>query len=112
MTESLCNYPGDRDEALVTHLYDDGEADAMGRALFATHLARCAQCSEDLAALRGVRVQLARWAPPEPKTMSGRQSAVAGPQPATRDPHWWREIPAWAQVAAALLFLGVSAGIA
>src|SRR5439155_200129 len=26
--------------------------------------------------------------------------------------HWWRDVPVWAQVAAALLFLGVSAGIA
>jgi hypothetical protein len=57
-----------------------------------------------------VRAQLARWAPPEPAF-----SVIDGSgQSARRNPatQWWREIPAWAQVAAALLFLGVSAGIA
>ena len=65
MTDSVCGYPGDRDEALVTYLYDDGDADAA-RAMFEAHLMTCAQCSEDLAALRGVRAQLGRWNPPEP----------------------------------------------
>jgi len=126
MTHPLCGYPGDRDEALVTYLYDDGDTDAAARAIFEAHLTTCVRCSEDLAALRGVRTQLARWSPPEPRFASSRQSAVVSPQSglresqaalssskgATRDPRWWREIPAWAQVAAALLFLGVSAGIA
>jgi hypothetical protein len=40
--------------------------------------------------------------------VTGRQSPVASPG----DIRWWRQIPAWAQVAAALLFLGVSASIA
>jgi len=109
MTEKVCSYPGDRDEALVTYLYDD-EADASARALFETHLAACVRCTDDLAALHGVRTQLARWSPPEPKLGNPRSN----PQSATRNPQsrWWREIPAWAQVAAALLFLGVAAGIA
>ncbi len=101
----LCGYPGDRDEALVTYLYDPGDADAA-RAAFEAHLTTCVRCREDLAALRGVRVQLGRWMPPEPSfTVPSHKLQV------TRRP-WWREIPAWAQVAAALLFLGVSAGIA
>jgi hypothetical protein len=113
MTESACGYPGDRDEALVAYLYDDTVADAAARAMFEVHLTTCVRCSEDLAALRGVRAQLAHWSPPEPKFVTGLQtSGVASPQSPIRSPHWWHQIPAWAQVAAALLVLGVSAGIA
>ncbi len=106
MTETVCTYPGDRDEALVTYLYDD-ESDAMARATFEAHLATCVRCTDDLAALNGVRTQLARWAPPEPKfaSVTSRRSPVTSRT-------WWREIPAWAQVAAALLFLGAAARIA
>jgi hypothetical protein len=112
MTDSFCGYAGDRDEALVTYLYDEDSGDAAARAIFEAHLTTCVRCSDDLATLRGVRMQMARWSPPEPMFASSRQSAVVSPPPATRNPQWWREIPAWAQVAAALLFLGVSAGIA
>src|SRR6058998_2246656 len=111
MTESFCGYSGDRDEALIGFLYDDVTGEPAGRALFETHLETCARCQDEIAALRVVRKQLARWSPPEPGfAVTSRQAAVAGPQ--VGQPSWWREIPAWAQVAAALLFLGVSAGIA
>ncbi len=109
MTDSLCGYPGDRDEALVTYLYDDGDADAA-RAMFEAHLLTCAQCSEDLSALRSVRTQLGRWHPPEPRF--ARSTPPSNQQSAINNQPWWRAVPAWAQVAAALLFLGVSAGIA
>ena len=49
MTEKVCSYPGDRDEALVTYLYDD-ESDASSRAVFDAHLATCVRCTDDLAA--------------------------------------------------------------
>ena len=110
MTESFCGYSGDRDEALIGFLYDDVTGEPAGRALFETHLETCARCQDEIAALRVVRKQLARWSPPEPGfAVTSRQAAVAGPQ--VGQPSWWREIPAWAQVAAALLFLGVSAGL-
>jgi hypothetical protein len=111
----MCGYPGDRDEILIAYLYD--EIDPSGRAVFDAHLLTCALCRDELRALGGVRQQLARWSPPEPSfvvgagTASGSQSAIRDPRPAIRN-GWWREIPAWAQVAAALLFLGVSAGVA
>ena len=114
MTDMFCGYPGDRDETLIAYLYDDIDAGARA-ARFDAHLATCARCRDELAALRGVRAQLARWAPPEPSfAVVSRQSPVASPArpQSIRSPQWWREIPAWAQVAAALLFLGVSAGIA
>jgi hypothetical protein len=122
MTDSFCGYHGDRDEALIAFLYDEGGADAKEGGVFAAHLAACDRCRDELAALRGVRTQLARWAPPEPafsalsanpqSTIHNPQSAARSPQSALGDPQWWRQIPAWAQVAAALLFLGLSAGIA
>jgi hypothetical protein len=100
MTEFLCGYSGDREEALVAHVYNDG--DPVAREAFDSHLAQCVRCRGELDALRGVRAQLGQWAPPE------ASFAVVSPSRQS----WWREVPAWAQVAAALLFLGVSAGIA
>ncbi|MGE5246016.1 MAG: anti-sigma factor family protein [Betaproteobacteria bacterium] len=101
MTETHCSYPGDRDGVLVAYLYDD--IDPSARASFEAHLMTCVTCHGELDALRGVRSRLGRWAPPEP----AHAPAAASPARA-----WWREIPVWAQVAAALLVLGVSAGIA
>jgi len=102
MTEMLCGYI-DRDETIVAFLYDD--LDANRRRDFEAHVLTCAVCREEVAALRGVRTQLARWEPP---SVASLQSAVVG---SGRQP-WWRAMPAWAQVAAALLVLGVSAGLA
>jgi hypothetical protein len=131
MTESMCRYTGDRDGALIAFLYDDAESEMPERARFEAHLQTCDRCRDELVLLRGVRMQLAQWAPPEPgfaianprpiakrqsagslRTVADRQGAVA--DTAFRNPQSprWREVPAWAQVAAALLFLGVSAGIA
>jgi len=104
MTDSVCSYPGDRDEALVTYLYDDG-GEPLARATFEAHLVTCVRCAEELAALRGVRTQLGRWNPPGFASVADRGSRDGARR-------WWREVPVWAQVAAALLFLGVSAAIA
>jgi hypothetical protein len=106
MTETLCNYP-DRDEYLVAYLYDD--IDSAERTTFDSHLSACRQCQEDLSALRGVRSALGTWAPPEP-VFSKRGSRAPSPEP--RAGKWWHAMPAWAQVAAALFVLGVSATIA
>ena len=102
MTEMLCGY-NDRDETIVAFLYDD--LDANRRRDFEAHVLTCAVCRDEVAGLRNVRTQLAKWEPP---TVASLQSSISGPD---RQP-WWRVVPAWAQVAAALLFLGVSAGIA
>src|SRR2546428_261924 len=79
------------------------------RATFDAHLAACRRCRDELADLRGVRSQLGKWAPPEPAFATGQVPATNHQPRATS---WWRAIPAWAQVAAALLFLGMAAGIA
>jgi len=92
MTESMCRYAGDRDGALIAFLYDDAEGETPERARFEAHLQTCERCRDELAVLRGVRMQLAQWAPPEPgfaianpRSMARLQSAgspqsVANPQ--------------------------------
>jgi hypothetical protein len=114
MTELSCSYGDDRDEVIVAFLYDDPDASLAERSRFETHLVTCARCQTDVAALRGVRAQLARWSPPEPTFGTGNphSNPQFHPPSAIHNPHWWSAIPVWAQVAAALLFLGVSAGIA
>src|SRR5215467_10727474 len=134
MTDTFCNYP-DRDEYLVAYLYDD--IDSAEQTAFGSHVSACRHCQQDLLALRGVRAALSTWAPPEP-VFSNPESRVASPasrvaslepraarreprasspesRAASREPRaasGWREMPAWAQVAAALFVLGVSATIA
>jgi hypothetical protein len=110
MTEFTCGYGDDRDAAIVAFLYDEPDASPAERRAFEVHLRTCAQCQADLAGLRGVRTQLARWSPPEPTFSTG--DPQFNPQSAIDNPHWWSAVPTWAQVAAALLFLGVSASIA
>ncbi|HLW17761.1 MAG TPA: zf-HC2 domain-containing protein [Actinomycetota bacterium] len=104
MTDMMsCSYTGDREQSLIAYLY--GDIDPSERAAFSAHLVACERCRRDLAALGGVRRQLAQWAPPEPALEAARR-------PPTGVRRVWWEIPAWAQVAAALLFVGVAAGAA
>ena len=112
MTQIQCNLSRDREETLIAYLYDD--IDPVIRGTFEEHLATCERCRSDVGALSRVRTQLAQWAPPEPgfvHAAAAGQSGAIRSSPAEHTP-WWRDVPVWAQVAAALLFLGVSAGIA
>jgi hypothetical protein len=112
MTEITCGYGDDRDAAIVAFLYDEPDASPAERAAFEAHMHMCALCQAEVASFRQVRVQLGHWSPPEPSfAIHNSQSTMDNP-PSARDPQWWRAIPVWAQVAAALLFLGVSASIA
>ena len=111
MTDTRCGYEGDRDEALIAYLYDDDDIAPIDRSSFEAHVAACGQCRAELDELRGVRAHLSRWTPPLPE----RRPSTVDPRPSTaksRLAHSWREIPAWAQVAAAMLVLGISAGVA
>jgi hypothetical protein len=98
-----------RDEILVAYLYDDLEPGE--RHWFAAHLARCAMCRTELDQLRGVRSDLAEWTPPAP---AHALTFAPPPMPAPRGRVWAAvaEMPAWAQVAAATLALGVATGLA
>src|SRR5262245_33242277 len=123
---STCTYPADRDETLIAYLYDD--IDAAARAAFEAHVTACAACREELDSLRGVRQRLSQWEPPKPnfnvepivEPVAVRPPAEvvqlrpkdAKETPAKKKDAWLPDVPAWAQVAAAMLILGVAAGIA
>src|SRR5256885_15041282 len=101
MTESVCTYSGNRDEALVTFVYaTDPSADAE-RAAFGAHLPTCAACRDELDALRGIRAQLTTWNPPEPNfaiTFGDPRQRSANPQSSINQQsaisnqqlRWWR----------------------
>ena len=103
MTDFSCSYP-DREAVLVGYLYDDIEPSE--RVAFETHVTVCLACRAELAEMREVRTSLAHWTAPAPRShqspVTSHQSSVA----------WWQSVPVWAQVAAAMLVLGVSASIA
>ena len=111
MSDIICGYAGDREAALMGYLYD--EMPPEGRAAFDAHLAACARCRSELAAFGSVRRQLARWSPPDfasiPRSLENDDTATHDLE---RSRRWWRDMPAWAQVAAAMLFVGVAAGVA
>jgi hypothetical protein len=98
-------------EALVTYLYD--ESAPTERESIATHLAICASCAEEVRALTDTRAYLASWSPPAlplgfqiTRTESDQPAKVLYPTA------WWRRpLPAWGQVAAAVVIFaaGMSA---
>ncbi len=117
MTDKRCGYGGDREDLLIAYLYD--EIDPAERRLFEAHLPSCSACRGELDELRGVRAQLSGWAPPALRTASIRQPNDAarvlddpGRPSAPPSRVWWNDVPAWARVAAAVLVLAASAGLA
>ena len=90
-----------------------GEFDRDERAAFDAHLALCEGCRTELAAFEEVRVALGGWSPPRLRSEGSLRFGLSGreaPAPSRRKS--WRDIPVWAQTAAALLCLGVAAGMA
>ena len=94
MTDILCGY-ANRDETIVAYLYND--IDAAARRVFQEHLLTCTICRDELAAFKSVQKRLAQWEPPS--VVSHESSVVSRGRQS-----WWREIPVWTQVAAALIF--------
>ena len=101
-------------DTLVAYLY--GEVDADVRREVERHLRTCAACTREAEGLHAVREDLQLWMPPEAQvgftiTQEARSSDSRPLVPASR----WavlRELPAWAQVAAAALVMAAAAGIA
>ncbi|HVH27727.1 MAG TPA: hypothetical protein VM818_13255 [Vicinamibacterales bacterium] len=115
MTELRCHYSGDREQAIVSYLYgEDAAFDSAERVHFEEHLATCNQCRREVDAFNDVRVSLAGWSPPGLRSPDHNIGSLPGPVSGATSPHvpWWRAMPAWAQAAAALLCVGVAAGIA
>ena len=103
MSESrYCGNP----DALMSYLYEEGPAD--DRLAFEAHLRTCAPCAAEVASLRAVRQDMAAWTPPE-TVLDFR--IVRDPAPPARRWGWMSAMPAWAQLAAASLVIGVAAGL-
>jgi hypothetical protein len=94
-------------ELLLGYLYDD--LAAGDRAAFDAHLATCADCRDEVSALRQTRASLTSWAPPEPDLGF---HIVRSSTPASSRTARWRLSPAWGLAAAAALTLAVSAAVA
>jgi putative zinc finger protein len=112
MADILCGYTADRDETLVAYLY--GEIDPAQRSAFEAHIATCDRCRHELVEMQGLRDQLQDWKVPETRPIGRDLHNETLEAASSRRISSWKlhEVPAWAQVAAALLVLGVSAGIA
>lgn len=100
--------------ALAGYLYDECSLDER-RAIDA-HLAICARCAEEVSELRATRTSLAAWTPPETQLGFQIVSREAVPREAVKEARvlkparWWQQpMPAWAQVAAAILIFAAGA---
>jgi hypothetical protein len=96
-------------ERLVSYLYDDlGDAE---RTTFERHLRECADCRDELNALRGVRADLISWSPPQPDFGF---RVVREPKVVPMPPRTWRAwyTPAAGLAAAAVLVLAAASAIA
>ena len=104
---------------LVSYLYDD--LDAAARERFERHLRGCAECRDELAAMRALRTDLLTWTPPEPDFAfrvvaepRATQAASAHGKVLTPTVTSWRAWlkPASGLAAAAVLVLAAAAGLA
>jgi hypothetical protein len=96
----------DSKELLVSYLYD--ELDASAKRRFETHVLSCAECREEVAALRTTRSEIALWTPPEPDFGFRIVRGAAAPPAVPR----FRITPAWGLAAAAVLVMAIGAAIA
>ena len=100
---------------LVSYLYDD--LDAAARERFERHLRGCAECRDELDALRGLRSTLSAWTPPQPElAFQIIDQRMASPRTNTTLPRragwraWWT--PAAGLAAAAALVLAAASAVA
>jgi len=93
-------------EQLVSYLYED--LNDMDYAKVEMHLRTCDVCRQELDALRGVRVDLAAWAPPLPDLGFRIVREMKPAKPSWRA--WWT--PAAGLAAAATLVLAAALSIA
>jgi hypothetical protein len=104
-------------ETLVAYLY--GEVDANVRREVERHLRTCTACTRETAGLQHAREDLQLWMPPEPELGFGIVQNASGvghgaPAPVLTSSRWatLHGLPAWAQLAAAALFLAAAAAVA
>jgi hypothetical protein len=97
-------------EALVAYVY--GECAADERRAIDAHLVACAKCADEVEALGATREQLTAWTPPDARLdfqiVSARAAEPKPPGRVLRPAAWFaRPLPAWAQMAAAVIIFGV-----
>jgi len=85
-------------EALVGFLYEECGTDE--RAAIAAHLAVCSACTAEVGGLSVTRQQLSAWTPPDVRL----DFRLAGDVTSAPRGSWWSSpLPAWAQLAAAIV---------
>jgi len=105
---------------LISYLYDECEPGERG--MIAAHVTTCFVCAEELASLGATRTQLASWMPPDAAigfqitTTSRGTDTASEPERGKllRPARWWSQpLPAWAQMAAAVLLFasGMAIGV-
>jgi hypothetical protein len=95
-------------DVLMSYLYEDG--DEAERAAFGAHVAGCDACAREVRELSAVRTGLAQWTPPE----TVLDFRIVRDEPARRGWRSWFAfpvMPAWAQLGAAAMLVGVAVGI-
>ena len=103
-------------ETLVAYLY--GEVDPDARREVERHLRTCAACARETEGLQSVREDLQSWMPPEPQfgfsIVQNSPAAAAASATVLTPPRWaaLHALPAWAQVAAAAIFIAAATAIA
>jgi hypothetical protein len=99
----------DDKDTLIAFFYDEVDADT--RRQVAAHLQKCLACAGEIAALYAVRRDLSGWQPPD----ADLDFAIVSKASTTvlRPARWLpAALPAWAQVAAAMLVFAAGAAIA
>lgn len=107
-------------EALIGYLYD--ECEPAERQAVAAHVALCASCAEEVQALADTRAHLVSWTPPalplgfqitrtESDTPAHAGLAHIGAARVLRPAAWNRPLPAWAQVAAAVVIFAAGMSV-
>lgn len=101
--------------ALAAYLYN--ECEPGERKAIEAHLALCATCANEVAALQSTRAQLAEWTPPAAELgfrmvqENSVQEDRASEKSRTVVPWWQQPLPAWAQMAAAALVFATGAAL-
>lgn len=97
-------------EALIGYLYD--ECEPAEREAVAAHVALCASCADEIRTLGDTRAHLVSWAAPAlPLGFQITRTESETPAKVLRPAVWNRPLPAWAQVAAAVLIFAAGMSV-
>lgn len=103
-------------EALIGYVYD--ECEPAERESIAAHVAFCASCAAEIEALRDTRAHLGAWTPPAlplgfqlTRTDSEAPAGPVPPKPRFGVVGWRQPLPAWAQVAAAVVIFAAGMSV-